>query len=353
MSEPASATSWPSPAPQGSFTDHFRSKEEFAREVLDRYFDDLTRLVVKRSVDRSRTPRQRLRRYLDLISDRLAKAEFGRGCLIGDFSLEAAPQSERLRLRLAESLSSGGRPSPPASPKARAADEIASRLCPGRPRGIPPVFVGGRDPQMKVERNGEPLERFKRIVFATVFKEPLAMNPDVSLPMRPVLDSEMAYREVGAARMRRSHCSCTAIRTSSYNLAQHPAARLADVAHCVAPDLIGFGQSGKPDIDYRFEDHVRYLDAFLAKAGIGSAYLVAQDWGTALAFHLAARRPEFVRGLAFMEFVRPYPAWEDFLQGLAGREIFRSSGCRAKARPDPGGEPHSSSGCCRARCGAS
>ncbi len=52
---------------------------------------------------------------------------------------------------------------------------------------------------------------------------------------------------------------------------------------------------------------MRYLDAFIAKAGIGSAYLVAQDWGTALAFHLAERRPDFVRGLAFMEFVWPIP----------------------------------------------
>ena len=87
---------------------------------------------------------------------------------------------------------------------------------------------------------------------------------------------------------------------------------VAPVAHCIAPDLIGFGQSGKPDIAYRFEDHARYLDALIDELGISSAYLVAQDWGTALAFHLAARRPEFVRGLAFMEFIRPMPTWGDF-----------------------------------------
>jgi haloalkane dehalogenase len=68
---------------------------------------------------------------------------------------------------------------------------------------------------------------------------------------------------------------------------------------------------------------VRYLDAFIAKVGVGSAYLVAQDWGTVLAFHLAARRPDFVRGLAFMEFIRPIPTWEEFLRGSAAREIFR------------------------------
>ena len=97
---------------------------------------------------------------------------------------------------------------------------------------------------------------------------------------------------------------------------------VAPVAHCIAPDLIGFGQSGKPDIAYRVEDHARYLDAFIAKAGIGSAYLVAQDWGTALAFLIAERRPDFVRGFVFMEFVGPFPTWEAFVRGSRGREIF-------------------------------
>lgn len=68
---------------------------------------------------------------------------------------------------------------------------------------------------------------------------------------------------------------------------------------------------------------MRYLDAFIAASGIEQAYLVAQDWGTALAFHLAARRPSFVRGLAFMEFIRPVPAWDDFHQSAQSRERFR------------------------------
>ena len=57
--------------------------------------------------------------------------------------------------------------------------------------------------------------------------------------------------------------------------------------------------------------------------GISSAYLVAQDWGAALAFHLAARRPDLVRGLAFMEFIRLVPNWADFHQLAAARETFR------------------------------
>ena len=55
--------------------------------------------------------------------------------------------------------------------------------------------------------------------------------------------------------------------------------------------------------------------------GISSAFVIAHDWGTALAFHLAARRPEFIRGLAFMEFLWPMPTWEDF--PASARETFQ------------------------------
>jgi haloalkane dehalogenase len=147
------------------------------------------------------------------------------------------------------------------------------------------------------------------------------MSPDISLPKLSVLDSEMAYREAGA-NLAPVALFVHGNPTSSF-IWRNIMPLVAPVAHCIAPDLIGFGQSGKPDIAYRFEDHARYLDAFTEKGGIGSAYLVAQDWGTALAFHLAERRPEFVRGLAFMEFVRPFPTWEEFVRGSRAREIFR------------------------------
>jgi haloalkane dehalogenase len=99
-------------------------------------------------------------------------------------------------------------------------------------------------------------------------------------------------------------------------------ALVAPVARRVAPDLIGFGQSGKPDIDYSFFDQARYLDPFLEAAGITSAYLVLQDWGTGLGFHLAVRRPDFVKGIAFMEFLRPFKDWEDFSETPEIRAAF-------------------------------
>src|SRR5260370_32739719 len=117
----------------------------------------------------------------------------------------------------------------------------------------------------------------------------MTVGSDITLPQRTVLNSTMAYRESGdpgAPTMLFLHGNPT----SSY-IWRNVIPLVAPVAHCFAPVLIGFGQSGKPAIAYRFVDHVRYLDAFLAEAGISSAYVVAQDLVTALAFHLSSRRP--------------------------------------------------------------
>jgi TetR/AcrR family transcriptional regulator, transcriptional repressor for nem operon len=160
------------PAPQGSFTNHFHSKEEFAREVLDLYFADLKRLVAEVLDDATRSPRQRLRRYLDIITGRLAGAEFGRGCLIGDFSLEAAPQSEMLRTRLAEIFAEWRSPFAACIAEGQATGEIAATFAPEDLADFLLSSWEGAILRMKVERNAEPLERFKHIVFATVFKEP-------------------------------------------------------------------------------------------------------------------------------------------------------------------------------------
>ncbi len=138
----------------------------------------------------------------------------------------------------------------------------------------------------------------------------MTVPTDVMLPQLEVLNSTIAYREAGdrdAPVVLFLHGNPT----SSY-IWRNILPLVASVGHCIAPDLIGFGQSGKPQIDYRFADHVRYLDTFLDRVDITSAFVVSQDWGSALAFHLAARRPDFIRGLAFMEFIRPMPTWNDF-----------------------------------------
>jgi TetR/AcrR family transcriptional repressor of nem operon len=158
-------------APQGSFTNHFRSKETFAGEVLDRYFDYVKGLVSAALNDDSLSPRQRLRRYLDIITQRLAAAEFARGCLIGDFSLEAVSHSDVLRQRLNAIFLEWRAPFAACIEQAQSAGEIAATF---EPEDLAEFLLAsweGAILRMKVERSAAPLERFKTIAFATVFKE--------------------------------------------------------------------------------------------------------------------------------------------------------------------------------------
>lgn len=140
-----------------------------------------------------------------------------------------------------------------------------------------------------------------------------------SLRQQRVLNSHMAYIDSGGSGP--AILFLHGNPTSSFiwrDIMPH----VAPLARVIAPDLIGFGRSGKPAIEYRFQDHVRYLDAFIDALGLDDIFLVAQDWGTALAFHLARRRPQIVRGLAFMEFIHPMASWADFHQSDMAREIF-------------------------------
>jgi haloalkane dehalogenase len=141
---------------------------------------------------------------------------------------------------------------------------------------------------------------------------------DIALPQLSVLDSSMAYREAGppgdpVALFLHGNP------TSSY-IWRNIMPLVAPVAHCIAPDLIGFGQSGKPGIGYRFADQVRYLDAFLANAGISSAFVIAHDWGTAHFTWQPAGRSLSV-GLLLWSSSGQLPTWEDFHP--AGRETFQ------------------------------
>jgi TetR/AcrR family transcriptional regulator, transcriptional repressor for nem operon len=137
-----------------------------------RRFADLKRLVAEVLDDANRRPRERLGRYLDLITDRLVEAEFSRGCLIGDFSLEAAPQSEMLRTRLGEIFAEWRAPFAACIAEGQAAGEIAETFAPHDLAEFLLSSWEGAILRMKVERSAEPLERFKRIVFMTIFKEP-------------------------------------------------------------------------------------------------------------------------------------------------------------------------------------
>jgi haloalkane dehalogenase len=135
-----------------------------------------------------------------------------------------------------------------------------------------------------------------------------------------VLDTEMAYVDAGAGD---PVVFLHGNPTSSY-LWRNVIPHVAGLGRCLAPDLVGMGDSGKaPAGSYRFVDHARYLDAwFEAVVPAGRVTLVVHDWGSALGFHWAHRHPERVRGLAYMEaLVRPV-TWQEWPE--PARKIFQA-----------------------------
>ncbi|MEM9064038.1 MAG: haloalkane dehalogenase [Planctomycetota bacterium] len=78
-------------------------------------------------------------------------------------------------------------------------------------------------------------------------------------------------------------------------------------ARCIAPDLIGMGKSGKPDIKYGFMDSYRYLEAFIEQMGLKNITLVVHDWGSGLGFHYANLNRSNIKAIAFMESLHDMP----------------------------------------------
>ncbi|MYB84304.1 MAG: haloalkane dehalogenase [Chloroflexi bacterium] len=135
-----------------------------------------------------------------------------------------------------------------------------------------------------------------------------------------VLDSEMTYVDTGDGD---PVVFLHGNPTSSY-LWRNVIPHLAGQARCLAPDLIGMGDSGKaPDGSYRFADHARYLDAWFDAVGLNErVVLVGHDWGSALGFDWACRHPERVKGVAYMEgIVRPM-TWDEWPE--QARNIFQA-----------------------------
>lgn len=91
----------------------------------------------------------------------------------------------------------------------------------------------------------------------------------------------------------------------------------AGLGRCIAPDLIGMGDSEKlPDSGpdrYRFVEHREYLDALLDQLGVNAnVTLVIHDWGSGLGFDWANRHRDAVKGIAYMEAIVKPRSWEDF-----------------------------------------
>lgn len=128
-----------------------------------------------------------------------------------------------------------------------------------------------------------------------------------------VLGHKMAYVEMGrGAPILFLHGNPT----SSY-LWRNVMPQVQSLGRCIAPDLIGMGDSEKlspPETAYSFDVHSRHLDALISELVADEpVWLVVHDWGSGLGFDWARRHPQQVKGIAYMEaIVRPFGDWEQW-----------------------------------------
>ncbi len=139
------------------------------------------------------------------------------------------------------------------------------------------------------------------VLFTLILNIAVAGERTYDKKQKPILGHKMAYIDEGEGR---PVVFLHGNPTSSY-LWRDIIPFVAKNHRIIAPDLIGMGDSGKPDLKYTYADQATYLHALLDELDLKNAVLVVHDWGSALGFHYARIRPDRVSAIAFMEATLP------------------------------------------------
>lgn len=157
---------------QGSFTNHFASKEEFGVAVLDHYFDQIRALIAQTLQDKHLAPMERLRAYFEVITRLFANDGWRYGCLTANMGLEAAEHSEMIRERLSEIFAEWTRSFAQAIREAQMAGEVRADIDAEDAGAALLEAWHGAMLRMKIERSPAPLDRFKRLIFPALLAVP-------------------------------------------------------------------------------------------------------------------------------------------------------------------------------------
>ncbi len=156
--------------PQGSFTNHFASKEAFGLEVIDLYFARGCEVIAATLRNDALPPLQRLAAYIDTNTSRLNEAQMRNGCLFGNFTAEASDASEAIRNRLVEIFAEVQSAVAYCLEAAVAAGELPAGFACDEVAGFVVSSLQGANLLAKAQRSPAPVERFKRILFTMVLR---------------------------------------------------------------------------------------------------------------------------------------------------------------------------------------
>ena len=156
--------------PQGSFTNHFISKEAFCLEVLDLYFEDVRAMIQRTLRNDSLPPPKRLHAFVDAQIKYLNRIGWRNGCLIGNFSAEASEHSEVIRKRIVQIFEEMRQSVAYCLRAAVKSGELSRTSDCDELAGFLIASLQGAILQSKAERTAVPVERFKRLLFSTLLQ---------------------------------------------------------------------------------------------------------------------------------------------------------------------------------------
>jgi TetR/AcrR family transcriptional repressor of nem operon len=157
--------------PQGSFTNHFRSKEVFGREVIDLYFVGTRQLIADTLRNDAIAPLERFGIFLDTNIDRLKQEDMRNGCLYGNFAAEASDHSELIRNRLVEIFVEIQASIAYCLQAAVTAGEIPADTDCEELAAFMLASLQGAQLLVKAERSVAAMERLKRVFFASLLQQ--------------------------------------------------------------------------------------------------------------------------------------------------------------------------------------
>jgi TetR/AcrR family transcriptional repressor of nem operon len=154
--------------PQGSFTNHFTSKEAFSLEVLNLYFES-SRVVIGDTLrNDALAPLKRLRAFIDSNIGAIRKHDAKNGCLVGNFAAEASDHSEIIRRRVSDIYTELREAVAYCLKAAVKGGELPKNFKVGEVADFIVTGLQGAWLVSKVERDLAFAENFKKILFSTV-----------------------------------------------------------------------------------------------------------------------------------------------------------------------------------------
>jgi TetR/AcrR family transcriptional repressor of nem operon len=148
--------------PKGSFYNHFKSKEELAVEVIDRYIEQGPHAMLE---DAGIPPVKRLKGYFSALGQKFTDSGFKKGCLIGNFSSELADHSDPVRRRLETAFDNWVRRIAGVIREAQKAGEVDSKLKPEALAGALLSAWEGALLRARVAGDAAPLKEFMAVGF--------------------------------------------------------------------------------------------------------------------------------------------------------------------------------------------